>query len=1176
VKIKRLEIIGFKSFVDKMTFDFPQGITAVVGPNGCGKSNIVDAIRWVMGEQSAKNLRGKSMEDLIFGGSESRRPLGMAEVTLTFSAEDGKVPAKYLSYSEIQVTRRLYRDGESEYLLNKTPCRLMDISELFMDTGVGARAYSIIEQGRIGMILMSKPEERRFLIEEAAGVTKFKSRKQVALKKIEHSRQNLLRIGDIIAELKRQLNALHRQAKKAEKFRAFREELKEIEVTLAACTYASLDDERRVLLAELADLEVKAAAVVGDMETRDLALEEKRIALLELERSLSAAQEELYRIRGDIQGGENRLEFRKKEALNLEHQRQRLTEELAGLAKQLEESSGELAALEDRKGAFITELSAAEEALLDGEKNLEEQTSAERGLAMRLDEIRRELFSLLSGIAQLNNQQTVAARRLESIDERFERNRREKFSIQEALTEAGGRAVDLLAAVGSLDERKGMEIESLAACSRREEGLKISLDLLERELMVRRDEVSKKKSRLHSLQELEAQFAGYGQGVRNIFLAETFKGRFPGVVADMLEVGEAYELALEAALGEKLQYVVCSGEEDAKAAVSYLKKSSGGRCSLLPKDVSPSLPRQIPAGVDRLLDKIAVRAGYQEAIGLLLNDFFLADDFSTALSHSRKYPHLAFVTPGGEVAGWGGIVNGGSTEVAQQGLVHKKREIKDLVREVSTAETALQQKELEREGLKADIFRVEEEVRAIRQQLHDTELQHVNMGNDLQRVREECRGLEERLALKGLEDDQLREERDALMHENELAGEQRTEGEKRKAEVEAEAADLEKDLTARKAGIEKLRETVTELKVRAAALREKRESNLRAISRVEELSGDLRARRQGHEAELEKCIQASQKLAVEIADDEAKLGSLLARQVEAEAAHLSVRERYDAEALALQEEEAGIKGVRTCGEELRQTMTVKNLRSSELAMMLQNLENSLMDKYRLTIAPFLSKNGEESPDQAAMQGRRAELQKFIDEMGDVNLMAIEEYRELEERFSFLSEQKADLEESLQSLQKAIQRINKTTRKRFLETFHLVNAKFQEIFPRLFCGGRAELKLTNEEDLLETGIDIIVQPPGKKLQNVTLLSGGEKALTAVALIFSIFLIKPSPFCLLDEVDAPLDDANIGRFNDMIREMTAFSQFIVITHNKATMTVADTLFGVTMEEPGVSKLVSVRLN
>ncbi len=1176
MKIKRLEIIGFKSFVDKVSFDFPQGITAVVGPNGCGKSNIVDAIRWVMGEQSAKNLRGKSMEDLIFGGSESRKPLGMAEVSLIFSADDGRVPAKYLNFSEIQVTRRLYRDGESEYFLNKTPCRLMDISELFMDTGVGARAYSIIEQGRIGMILLSKPEERRFLIEEAAGVTKFKARKQVALKKIEHSRQNLLRIGDIIAELKRQLNSLQRQAKKAEKFRAYREELKGIEVLFAVKNYSVLDGERSALLGELAELEMKTAAVTSDLENRELALEEKRIALLEQEKVLSTAQEELYRAKGDIVGLENRLEFQRKESLNLEVQQGRHTEELANVERQMSESEAELKTLDERSGSFACDMAAAEDELLGREKSLEEQTGEERALAMRLDEVRRELFSRLSEIAQLNNQQSGAVRRLEAIDERFERNRQGKLVFQEKLADIHKRSADMQSALQALSGRKGEVIDALAACSRREEDLKTSLEVAERELLTLRDELSKKRSRLNSLQELEAQFAGYGQGVRNIFLAESFKGRFPGVIADMVDVDEAYELALEAALGEKLQYVVCPGAEDGVSAVSYLKETSGGRCCLVPQGIPLPSRKSSPPDCHALLGKVTVREGYREVVELLLADIYLADDLTAAVSLSRHYPYLAFVTPGGEMALSGGLISGGSTEVVQQGLVHKKREIKELARDVASLDAAVRGKEGERLKLRADVSRAGEELRNIRQQLHDTEILLVNSQKDQQRVLEERRGIEERVALQEMEDDQLREERDALLGEIENAGRKRVAGEERKGELEAEIAGLEKALETRKSQIEELRTLVTDMKVRAAALRERRESNLRAIRRVEDLAGELRTRSVGHRAELEKCAGERLRLATEIAEHEEKLNRLLTRQVEAEGSLATIKERYDGEALAVQEEEAGLKGIRACAEECRQSIAAKKLRQSELSMMIQNQENSLMDKYRLAILPLLQEKREIDHDDDVLQARRAELQKHIEEIGDVNLMAIEEYKELEERFDFLSGQKTDLEESLHSLQKAIQRINKTTRKRFLETFHLVNEKFQDVFPRLFCGGRAELKLTNEEDLLETGIEIVVQPPGKKLQNVSLLSGGEKALTAVALIFSIFLIKPSPFCLLDEVDAPLDDANIGRFNEMVREMTEFSQFIMITHNKATMTVADTLFGVTMEEPGISKLVSVRLN
>ena len=404
MKIKRIDIIGFKSFVDRGSLDFPPGITAIVGPNGCGKSNIVDAIRWVMGEQSAKNLRGRQMEDLIFGGSESRKPLGMAEVSLVFATDDGRVPAKYLNYSEIQVTRRLYRDGESEYLLNKTPCRLLDIAELFMDTGVGAKAYSIIEQGKIGMILLSKPEERRFLIEEAAGVTKFKTRKQVALKKIEVTRQNLLRIGDITAEIKRQLNGLQRQARKAEKFREYREELKEIELLFAARTFVALEREKEQVTAELALLNRHLGDLSGRLEEGELRLEEKRIALLEREKGLTMAQEEIYRMKGDSQAMENRLEFQRKELLNLERHQARFGEELASLKRQMAEAGVELKTLEEHRGLFSITLAGEEKKLDLEEARLEEMGQGEAELSRELEKKRQDLFTLLSEIAQFNNQ----------------------------------------------------------------------------------------------------------------------------------------------------------------------------------------------------------------------------------------------------------------------------------------------------------------------------------------------------------------------------------------------------------------------------------------------------------------------------------------------------------------------------------------------------------------------------------------------------------------------------------------------------------------------------------------------------------------------------------------------------------------------------------------------------
>jgi len=1175
MKIKRLDILGFKSFIDKASLDFPPGITAIVGPNGCGKSNIVDAIRWVMGEQSARNLRGRQMEDIIFGGSESRKPLGMAEVSLVFATDDGRVPAKYLNYPEIQVTRRLFRDGESEYLLNKTPCRLLDIAELFMDTGVGAKAYSIIEQGKIGMILLSKPEERRFLIEEAAGVTKFKTRKQVALKKIEVTRQNLLRIGDIIAEIRRQLNALQRQAKKAEKFREYREELKEIELLFAVKDFIALEKEKEQVAFGLDLINQQVADITSRLAGGELNLEEKRITLLEREKSLGVVQEEIFRLKGESTATENRLEFQRKELLSTDRQQTRFGEELANLRRQLSEAETEMKTLAESQGLFHIGLAEEEEKLAQEELCLEEMERGEAAQARGLDENRHALFALLSAIAQFNNQYSNAAKRIEAMAERFERDRRENAQLEEQLAETGGIAGELEKLLGRLIADKEESAAAMALLRGREEEVKSALAGKERKLQESKDEFSGKSSRLHSLQELEARLDGYGRGIRSLFLADTFRGRFPGIVADAIQTDEAYEAAVEAVLGEKLQYVLSSGSDDVMAAIGFLKESSGGRCSFVTGAVAVP-PSPSPSGAVGLLTKVTIAPELRRFVEPLLSSTYLTDDLNAAFSLAGEFPELTFVTPQGELVHNCGIIHGGSPEAAQKGVIHKKREIRELSGAVAELSGLVRGLSAERASLLEQAAVIEEELQDLRQKLHQSELDIAHAEKDLLRSREGCQRLEERLALKRMEDDQFQEEKEILKREMADAVAKQNNGEARKSALENQVTALTESLTVKRRKLGETRERVTAAKVKTAALKEKSESGRRAEKRFENLLLDLRARIAGHETELEKGKNESVGMITAIGQSEETLKALMFRLVEAETAFAGLRERFEAEGAAVQEEEGSLKAIRASCEEARNRGAEQSLKLSELTMQLKHLENSLLERFRLEMADAIPVYGAVACDEVAKRAKQAELQRFIDDMGEVNLMAIDEYKQLEDRYNFLCSQRDDLEESLKALQQAIQRINRTTRKRFLETFQLVNVKFRELFPRLFCGGSAELRLTDENDLLETGIDIIVQPPGKKLQNVTLLSGGEKALTAVALIFAIFLIKPSPFCLLDEVDAPLDDANIGRFNEIVREMSAASQFIVITHNKTTMAVADTLFGVTMEEPGVSKLVSVKLN
>lgn len=1176
MKIKRLEIQGFKSFQDKVSLDFNQAITGVVGPNGCGKSNVCDAIRWVMGEQSAKNLRGKAMEDIIFNGTEFRKPLGMAEVSLFFSTEDGRVPAKYLSFAEIQVTRRLYRDGESEYLLNKTPCRLLDVAELFMDTGIGARAYSIIEQGKIGMILHAKPEERRFLIEEAAGVTKFKARKVVALKKIEATKQNLLRISDIISEIKRQMNGLQRQAKKAERFRELRAELKEIELLFAAKGYVAVDAERVSLEAEIAGLEARVHRLAAQVEEAELSIEGKRIALVETERLLAAAQEEIFRWKGELQGGENRLEFQRRELANLERQGERVQEELQGLRDQLSCAERELVSLVEQRAAYLEEVSKESEALEHRESLLEEMAASEAGVSRELDETRRALFAALSEGAQATNQHAAASKRLASIADRLQASSRERVLLGERLMEASQKVEALKAEAEEQQRLKAQTNEELTLVASREAELKQAQEAGEKILQQRRDEFSAAASRLKSLQELEAQFAGYGQGIRNLLTAEPFREAGFTMVADALEVEEECEVALESVLGERLQYLLCNSSDTALKAVAHLKGSSGGRCSFVTSAPWCHVPGEPPAEAAPLADRVKVPDHFAPLVQPLLAGAYLVGDLAQAVTLAGLFPAFTFVTPDGDLVHAGGIVNGGSSEGARQGIIHKKREIKSLAADVERLSADVQQLAEAREARRRQIADAEAERVELRQELHRLEIKILNSQKDLQSASAECRRIEESGAVREMEEEQLAEEQALVSRELSQADAKKAQAEERKLGLESRVEALQGRLEGSRFEMEEARELVTSLKVRVAALKEKGEGAQRAHRRVEELCADLKSRIASRTKDVEGSGSDRTRLLESIAQGEQALRTIVERQLESERALALVKDRYEAESATVQEEEQRLKSIRNDAAALRDQLNARSLRLSELTMKLGHLEETLREKYRMEVAEALSCYAGLEWDEAERGARQSELQKSVEEMGEVNLMAIEEFKQMEERFSFLSSQRDDLEESMNSLQKAIQKINRTTRKRFLETFNLVNEKFQAVFPRLFCGGQAELRLTDEEDLLTTGLDIIVQPPGKKLQNVSLLSGGEKALTAVALIFSIFLIKPSPFCLLDEVDAPLDDANIGRFNDMVREMSNTSQFIIITHNRATMAVADTLYGVTMEEPGVSKLVSVRLN
>jgi len=1171
MKIKRVEIVGFKSFVDRVSFDFQHGVTSVVGPNGCGKSNIVDAIRWSMGEQNAKNLRGRTMEDVIFGGSESRKPLGMAEVSMLFDNLEGQGPAAFREYAEIMITRRLYRNGESEYLINKIPCRLLDISELFMDTGVGARAYSIIEQGKIGMILNAKPEDRRFLIEEAAGVTKYKSRKKSALRKIEATRQNLLRLGDIVAEVRRQLNSLKRQAQKAERFRTLREELRGIETRIAADRYRNLQGQKEGVRREELGRQQELEGASGKLAEQELHFEKLRLQHVEREKAVNQGQERLYHLAAELQKTEGGLELSQREIETLLRQQERLTVEQEENVSRLTGLDEEEASLQAGSSSLGSEIEGMRRQLVEGEAHLEECVANEKDLVGRLEATRTALYAQLNALSLAGSQQDEARRRLQTLEERAGRNRSEAVQVREQAEEAQALLTALESTLKGFRERRTglqQERESLQEAVK---ALRRRIEENENDLLVRREELNRFRARFETLRQLEKNLEGYGAGVKALLGENRFRGRLGPMIADLLDVPARYEAAVEAALGDRLQALQATAG-DALEALAFLRQKEG-RCTFVIPGPGPAAFPPI-AGATPLLELVKSRSGVEPVVAALLGGNCLVENLDPYFTVGLP-AGVVLVTEAGETLNARGELTGGGRQALAEGLLHKRREMKELAEKVRQLEGLVDNLQVERIRLREELAEAEERLRETEAALHRKELKVVDSEKDLLRITGEAGRLNERLEVLSLEEDQLHEERAELEGRLREVSRGREEQEAQKARHETEMTRLQEELQILRRETETVRERVTALKVAVASLHEREEGSRRSLERLAQLRVELRARQSLLASREAEGGEAQTRLRTQMERQRVELDLLFRRQEEEKGRFEKVREAFEAGSRAIEGQEELLKGLRSRLSVARESLSALQLKGRELEMEAEHLRQIVLDRYRLDLAEALPLSGAPVSTEDG-ERRMQELRRLIDDIGEVNLTAIEEYQELEGRFSFLTVQQEDLRQSLEGLQTAITKINRTTRKRFRETFEQINTKFQEVFPRLFRGGRAELQLTDEQDLLETGIEIVVQPPGKKLQNVNLLSGGEKALTAVALIFSIFLIKPSPFCILDEVDAPLDDVNIGRFNELVKEMSEISQFIIITHNKRTMQIADTLYGVTMEEPGVSKMVSVRIN
>jgi chromosome segregation protein len=1169
--LQSLELLGFKSFADKTIFNFHEGTTAIVGPNGCGKSNVLDAVRWALGEQSAKSLRGDEMADVIFNGAETRKPVGLAEVSLTFAdcAEELGI-----DWHDVRVTRRVYRDGNSEYLLNKTPCRLRDIQNLFADTGIARAAYSMMEQGKIDMILSSRPEDRRAVFEEAAGITKYKAQKREALRKLEATDANLLRIGDVIKEVKRQIGSLQRQAGKARRYQALHADLRVLDTHQARKQLDSLERDLAACREEVERLTQSEHATRAKIDKTENALAEERRALDKIDIQIADSRAEVQRLESGIAAHRSRIEFN----------RQRAKE----LAELIERARRDIAEAEKKHKQQVAKIEQTNNSIGEIEGDLKEKEAELIQLASLAVEIQKNVSQRGTRLQELQLAVSKSGSRTAALEEELSgtRTRRELTLAQikqlarqiETLAEARQKLVEQIAVSLKMSRRKAIDVE--ATLREREKLLSDG----EQNLAAVERTLAEKRSRLDVLRQLDQQGEGLAHGsqavLKGLDSSEKFHEAIAGPLVAQLDVDPKFIPAIEAALGRNLHTIVLKDANVVSEIIARLKKKKLGQAALLiPELISPaeqSIRKVLPKdAIAWATDKVTAPQSLEPFVKQLLGNVAIFSDLPHALECKKQARTLSVATLAGEFISTEGIVFGGSAEVRATSLFERKAQIGNLAKE----EAALLR---ERDSLfsKRDEAKTALEIASrLQRESGEADRKIENLHSEKNALERQLAAADERLA-------QLERELQTIRHQ--LAKEQ---------------TDLAAFETAQKEatlGEEELTEKINQLRLTVATERQRHENLIAQREPMSARGAELLELIAVRRADIGMYEQKLAAQAEESRESEALIKDQTSQHEEAEIDAVKIAEQRVARVGAISGNETELRRLRDSLAELQDGRSQRQVRGSQLQMKIDNLAEHILRSYHIDLRVF-------APDEAALekvlraQVKRSEkleggdpatpgllelaapemeklitdLRTQLDNMGPVNLDAVHEYDELDERYKFLETQNSDLTSSRRELLDLIARINATTRKLFSETFSAVRTNFREIFAELFGGGRADLSLLDENDPLSCGIEITARPPGKQLQSISLLSGGERSMVAVALLFAIYMVRPSPFCILDEVDAAMDEGNINRFIRVLDRFAEQSQFIIITHNKRTIAKADVLYGVTMEERGVSRLVGMKL-
>lgn len=1179
--LKRLELQGFKSFADKTILELRPGITTVIGPNGSGKSNISDAIRWVLGEQSMKSLRGTKSLDIIFAGTQNRKSLGFAEASLVFDNSDGALP---IEFTEVTVTRKIYRSGETGYYINKTPCRLKDVLELFMDTGIGKDGYSIIGQGKIDEILSNKSEDRRHIFEEAAGIVKYRSRKEEAEKKLEHTKLNLLRINDIISEIEGNLGPLQTQSEKAKKYLNLREELKNIEVGLFVYNIEKYKENLQQIVQDIDVMQSQCNDEEGKLERVKILKEELKSSIDEITEQIEnmsnlgfESQKEIEQLNSEINVAKTRITNNNENNVRFTDEIQEQNEKIQELKQELEQKEAKKDNLKQNKEKFEKELNEKQEELAKITEKLSAKELEIEGYKQTVEQNTDKKYELQSEI----NAQEI------NFQNHEKRQNQIKQEIQTTISELDNTRMnkeEISKGFYESENKKNKAQKSLEEVAKQKQEANQKIKSFESNINILSSDMRIKESRLKFLIETEKEKEGYIKSVKSLLkdcenIKDLGKGMH-GVLANIIEVPDELETAIEMCLGASLQNIVTDTEEDAKKLVEHLRKNNLGRASFLPiasvKGKKLEKLKGNESGVIGIAsDLVKFNKKYEQIILNLLGRTVIVDNMDTAIKVAKQNGYtFRIVTKDGDLINPSGAITGGSVAKKTVNILGRGKEIEKLEKEIKNIKSKIQKLEEEKEEYEQSIEGILELSANLEKELQEIDITYATekqkmisideniqkLQNRLNKLKEEQKNLET-LKQKSIEQkEKIQEETQKITNQNEEL-----------SKLISEFAELNKD---DQKYIDDLNFDITNLKISVSSFDESESSIQEIQERINQELNNAKASIENKNNQIEQIKVENENLEKSIQETLNKIEEIKQKVSNSSAEIEKMKQERTQKSEKLSKQEDEITSKFKIIEDLKSQLVKLDVKKTKVEEDINTIINKMWEEYELTPNNV---EGYAKPENVALTQKRVNnIRTEIRDLGSVNVDSIEEYKNLKDRYDFMSEQRLDLENTMSKLRKVITDMTQIMKEQFREKFKIINKNFGEVFAELFGGGKASLNLEDEENILECGIEITVQPPGKKLQNMMLLSGGEKAFTAIALLFAILKINPAPFCVLDEIEAALDDVNVFRYADYLKKFTEHTQFLVITHRKGTMEAADTVYGVTMEESGISKLLSMKLN